>query len=226
MKIGIVGGGSVGQMLAGALIGKGHDVRLGIRNPSPAELDKPRTYARTLTEWSGDTGGQVVSFADAAAHGELVINATGGEVSIAALTQAGAERLAGKVLVDLANPLDFSQGFPPSLLTAYSQGTSLGEQIQKAFPEARVVKAFNTISASVIVDAGKIPGDHDLFIAGNDADAKATVSQIARDAFGWKSIVDLGDITGARATEHLLPFWLRLWQTTGTLGVNIKVVRD
>jgi 8-hydroxy-5-deazaflavin:NADPH oxidoreductase len=225
MKVGIIGGGSVGQTIAAKLIANGHDVRLGIRNPSPEELAKERMMAKPLTQWVKETGGKVVTFADAAKHGEIIFNVTHGDASISALTMAGAANLKGKVLIDVANPLDFSQGMPPGLLQKYSHFTSLGEEVQKAFPEARVVKAFNTVSAFAMVDASFVAGDHDLFIAGNDAGAKKAVENLARKEFGWKSIVDLGDIVGARATEHLLPLWVRLWMLGGSPKVNIKLVR-
>jgi 8-hydroxy-5-deazaflavin:NADPH oxidoreductase len=225
MKIGMIGGGSVGQTIAAKLIANGHDVRLGIRNPSAAELAKERSMAKPLIQWQKETGGKVVTFAEAAKHGEIVFSATNGATAIAALTLAGSENLKGKVLVDVSNPLDFSQGMPPALLPQYDHYTSLGEATQRAFPDAHVVKAFNTVSAFAMVDAGFIPGDHDLFIAGNDADAKKTVEAFARKEFGWKSFVDLGDIVGARATEHLLPLWVRLWMIGGTPKVNIKLVK-
>jgi 8-hydroxy-5-deazaflavin:NADPH oxidoreductase len=225
MKVGIIGAGSVGQAIGAKLIKNGHDVRIGIRNPSPAELAKERQMAKPLTEWVKDNGGKVVSFADAAKHGEIVINATSGGVSIEALKQAGDANLKGKILIDIANPLDFSKGMPPSLLPQYAHGTSLGEEIQKAFPDTHVVKTLNTISNAVMVDASLVKADHDLFIAGNNADAKKTVEGLLRNEFGWKSIVDLGDIVGARGTEHLLPIWIRLWSTTGNHLFNIKVAR-
>jgi 8-hydroxy-5-deazaflavin:NADPH oxidoreductase len=225
MKVGIIGGGGVGQTIAAKLIANGHDVRLGIRNPTPEELAKDRMMAKPLKDWIKETGGKVVTFAEAAKHGEIIFNVTNGDASISALTMAGAANLKGKVLIDVANPLDFSQGMPPGLLQKYTHFTSLGEEIQKAFPEARVVKAFNTVSAFAMVDASFVAGDHDLFVAGNDAEAKKAVEQLARKEFGWKSIVDLGDIVGARATEHLLPLWVRLWMLGGSPKVNIKLVR-
>jgi 8-hydroxy-5-deazaflavin:NADPH oxidoreductase len=225
MKIGIIGGGAVGQTLGAKLLANGHDVRLGIRNPSPAELDKARQNADTLANWSKTSGGKVVTFAEAAKHGDVIISATGGGVAIEALKQAGIANLKKKIIIDISNPLDFSKGMPPSLLPDYSHGTSLGEETQKAFPEARVVKAFNTIAAAVMVNPAAIPGEHDLFIAGNDAAAKQTVSDFARKEFGWASIVDMGDITGARATEHLLPFWVRSWGVLGSPVFNIRIVK-
>jgi 8-hydroxy-5-deazaflavin:NADPH oxidoreductase len=225
MKIGIIGGGSVGQTIGGKLAANGHDVRLGIRKVTDEELAKDRSYAPTLSEWLKTTNAKVVTMAEAASHGEIIFNVTQGEHAIAALTLAGAENLSRKVLIDVSNPLDFSQGMPPALLAKYDGFTSLGEEIQKAFPEAKVVKAFNTVSAMAMVDAGFVKGDHDLFIAGNDSDAKKVVEALARSEFGWKSFVDLGDIVGARASEHLLPLWVRLWMIGGTPAVNLKLVR-
>lgn len=224
MEIGIIGGGGVGQTLGAALAARGHGVTIGIRNPTADEIGKPRANARTLSDWIAATGGRVTTMAEAAAAGELIINATHGQSSLAALTLADARNLGGKVLVDVANPLDFSRGMPPFLDPAYSGPTSLGEAIQAAFPAARVVKAFNTITAAVMVDPGLVAGPHDLFIAGNDDAAKDSVRMIAR-GFGWTGIVDLGDITGARASESVLPIWLRLWMTGGSPYVNLHVAR-
>jgi 8-hydroxy-5-deazaflavin:NADPH oxidoreductase len=168
MKIGIIGGGSVGQTIARKLLANGHDVLVGIRNPSPEELAKERSMAQPLADWIAETGGKVGTFAQAAAHGDIIFNVTNGQASIAALTLAGRDNIDDKILIDVANPLDFSNGMPPDLLKDYSYGTSLGEEIQKAFPKARVVKAFNTVSAFAMVDANFVKGDHDLIIAGND----------------------------------------------------------
>ncbi|MBA3908899.1 MAG: NADP oxidoreductase [Rhodobacter sp.] len=224
MRIGMIGGGGVAQTLGAALAAQGQDVVIGIRNPSPEELAKPRAQAVPLAEWRARTGAKVASFAETAAGAEVIFNVTQGQHSVAALHAAGAKNLAGKVLIDVANPLDFSAGMPPFLDRALSGPTSLGEAIQAAFPEARVVKAFNTIAAAVMVNPGLIPGAHDLFLSGNDAEAKAVAAGIAR-SFGWTSLVDLGDITGARAQEAVLPIWVRLWMTGGSPMINLKVVR-
>jgi 8-hydroxy-5-deazaflavin:NADPH oxidoreductase len=224
MKIGILGGGGVGQTLGAGLIAKGHDVLIGIRAVTPAELAKDRAQAVPLADWQKTTGARVVTLAEAAAHGEIVINATSGQASLEALAAAGAANLAGKVLIDVANPLDFSHGMPPFVARDYAGPTSLGEQIQAAYPDTRVVKAFNTIAAAVMTNPGLVPGAHDLLIAGNSAEAKATVAGVARD-FGWQHIVDLGDIVGARATEAHLALWVRLWTSTGTPMLNIHVAR-
>jgi hypothetical protein len=220
----MIGGGGVGQTLATGLMAKGHEVVVGIRNPSPEELAKARPQAAALAEWSARTGGTVTDLATAAKGAEVVFNVTQGQHSLEALRMAGAANLAGKVLVDVANPLDFSRGMPPFLDPGLSGATSLGEQIQAAFPEARVVKAFNTVAAAVMVTPSLIPGAHDLFLSGNDPAAKEVVKGIARD-FGWADFADLGDIVGARAQEAVLPVWIRLWAVGGTTLVNLKVVR-
>jgi 8-hydroxy-5-deazaflavin:NADPH oxidoreductase len=224
MKIAMIGAGSVGQTLGAALIAKGHDVIIGVRDPGGDALTKARSNAETLGDWAARTGGKVGSFADAARHGEIVFNATSGGASLEALTAAGAANLKGKVLVDVANPLDFSQGMPPFLMAQYAGPTSLAEQIQAAFPDAHVVKAFNTIAAAVMVQPSLVPGDHDLFIAGNDGGAKAAVTEIA-NGFGWTHVVDLGDIKGARATESLLPIWVRIWNVTGGFSHNFHLAK-
>jgi 8-hydroxy-5-deazaflavin:NADPH oxidoreductase len=224
MKIGMIGGGGVGQTLGTALIALGHDVVIGIRDPSAEELAKERNMARPLVDWAAETGSRVATFAEAATHGEVIFNVTQGQHSLAALTAAGVANLGGKVLVDVANPLDFSQGMPPFLVPEFTGPTSLAEQIQAAFPEAKVVKAFNTIAAAVMVKPGLVAGDHDLFIAGNDPAAKALVTEIAR-GFGWAGFVDLGEVAGARASEAILPVWARLWMTGGSPLVNLKVAR-
>lgn len=224
MKIGILGGGGVGQTLGRALIARGHPVTLGVRSATAETLAAPRANALPLADWQRETGGAVADFAAAAAAADVVFNATQGQHSLAALAAAGAASLAGKVLVDVANPLDFSRGMPPFLAPALAGPTSLGEAIQAAFPAARVVKAFNTIAAAVMVNPALIPGQHDLFLAGNDAAAKETVRGIAA-GFGWVSFVDLGDIAGARASEAILPLWVRLWMTGGSPLVNLRVAR-
>jgi predicted dinucleotide-binding enzyme len=215
VKIGVLGTGSVGQTLAGKLVALGHDVRMGAREAGSEKSKK----------WAESAGPRASSgdFRDAAAFGEIVVHASRGEAAHGTLTAAGPENLAGKVLWDLANPLDFSKGMPPTLFTGAAQD-SLAERIQKAFPDAKVVKALNMVNASVMVDPSRTGGDSDLFIAGNDATAKETVASLLRD-FGWKSIVDLGDVTAARGMESYLLLWLRLWSVLGTPDFNIRIVR-
>lgn len=203
LRVGVLGTGPVGQALAGRLTELGHDVRIG-----------SRTVVDDVTR----------TFAEAAAHGELLVNATGGIVSVDALTLAGAEHLAGKPLLDLSNALDHSVGFPPAVLT--SQSESLGERIQAAFPEALVVKTLNTMTNAVMVRPRLLAGPHTNFIAGNDAGAKAAVRGLLLE-FGWtdEELVDLGDLSGSRAMELYLPLWLRTYGAVGAGMFNIHVVR-
>jgi predicted dinucleotide-binding enzyme len=225
MKIGILGSGIVGQTIGVKLVERGEDVMLGTR--SPKDLGSKRGHAGvTLQEFLEKTGhrARVVTFKEAAAHGEILINATSGTASLGALEMAGDENLSGKILIDIANPLDFSHGMPPSLSICNTD--SLGEHIQRAFPRAKVVKTLNTTNASVMVDPAKVAGgDHDLFVSGNDAAAKARVTELLKRWFGWRSVIDLGDITTARGTEMLLPIWLRLWGALGTPMFNFKIAR-
>ena len=214
MKVGVLGTGMVGQALASKLVSLEHEVLMGSRQ---AGNEKAVTWATA----AGGTSGEG-TFATAAAFGDVVINATAGAVSLAALAAAGAENLAGKVLVDVANPLDFSAGMPPTLTVCNTD--SLGEQIQRAFPEAMVVKSLNTMSAEVMVTPGVVAGSHNVFVAGNDAEAKAQVAAVLV-SFGWPpgDILDLGDISASRGLEMYLPLWLRLWGATGTRDLNVKV---
>ena len=216
MKIGVLGTGTVGQTIASALVQRGHDVKLGARSATNAKA----------SEWAKGAGARAShgTFADAASHGEIVFNCTSGSASLEALRQAGATALDGKVLIDLANPLDFSRGMPPSLTVCNTD--SLGEQIQREFPGARVVKTLNTVNVEVMVKPSLVPGDHDVFVAGNDARAKAQATQILREWFGWRSVVDLGDITAARGLEMYLPLWLRLWRTFGTPHLNVHIAHQ
>lgn len=216
MRMGVLGTGTVGQTVGTKLAELGHEVVLGARQATNEKA----------IGWAERTGGgaRAAAFADAAAHGEMVFNATAGVGSLAALGAAGAANLAGKVLVDIANPLDFSAGMPPSLTIVNTD--SLGEAIQREFPDARVVKALSTVTARVMVDPSRLPGEHNLPIAGDDAEAKRAVLRLLGE-FGWpaESVIDLGGITAARAMEMYLPLWLRLAHATGTADFNIKVIR-
>jgi predicted dinucleotide-binding enzyme len=216
MRIAVLGTGMVGQALGRRLVETGHEVRMGSRTAGGEK-------AQEFVAESGE-GASEGTFADAAAWGEVVVNATGGLVSLEALTAAGEENLAGKVLLDISNPLDFSEGFPPKVVQP--DGRSLGEQIQSAFPEARVVKTLNTMNADVMVHPRQLSGPHSVFVAGDDADAKA----LARDllvGFGWEpdEVVDAGGIAAARGLELYLPLWLSLMGSFGTPSFNVAVVR-
>ena len=224
MRVGILGSGMVGQTIGAKLAERGEDVVLGTRTPE--NVGEKRGMGAPLSDWLGKVGrnGRLGTFADAAQHGEIIINATSGTGSLEALHLAGAKNLDGKILIDIANPLDFSKGMPPSLTVCNTD--SLGEQIQKAFPNAKVVKTLNTTNALVMVDPGQVAdGDHDLFVSGNDAEAKKRVTELLQRWFGWKSVIDLGDITTARGTEMLLPIWVRLWGALGTPMFNFKIAR-
>ena len=224
MRVGIVGSGMVGQTIGAKLAERGEDVVLGTR--SPEKLEEKRGMAPPLSEWLVRVAdhGRIGTFAEAAAHGEIVFNATSGTGSLEALRLAGAKNLDGKIVIDVSNPLDFSRGRPPSLSVCNTD--SLGEQIQRAYPAAKVVKTLNTTNASVMVDPARVAGgDHDIFISGNDAEAKRRVVDLLRRWFGWKSVIDLGDITTARGTEMLLPVWVRLAGVLGTPVFNFKVAR-
>jgi predicted dinucleotide-binding enzyme len=202
VRIGVLGTGVVGTTIAGKLRELGHDVLIGSRS----------------------AGDDAVPFADAATHGELVFNCTNGAASLDALNAAGVENLSGKVLVDVSNALDFSQGPPP--IVGVSIDDSLGERIQRAFPEARVVKALNTMNTNVMVDPSVVAGEHDVFVCGNDEDAKAQVAELL-ESFGWPAdrILDLGDITAARGQELYVAFWVRLMGPASGPSFNIHVVR-
>lgn len=215
MKIGVLGSGIVGASVGAKLIALGHEVRMGSRSATNA---KAQEWARICGERAS-----YGTFADAAAFGsDLVIHATHGARALEALRAAGERRLSNKVLLDIANPLDFSKGMPPTLSVANVD--SLGEQIQRAYPRARVVKALNTVDAEVMVDPSLVPGEHDTFVSGNDPEAKAAVTALLHD-FGWKHVIDLGDITSARGTEMYLALWVRLYGQLKTGRFNIHVAR-
>jgi predicted dinucleotide-binding enzyme len=214
MNIGILGTGMVGQAIGAKLIQLGHEVRMGSRTANNEKA----------TQWVSTNGPRASqgTFADAAAFGELLFNCTAGVASLQALHMAGAANLKGKILIDVANPLDFSHGMPPSL--AVCNTDSLGEQIQRAFPEARVVKTLNTVNCNVMVNPALVRGAHDMFLCGNDPEAKAAVTRILQEWFGWASVIDLGDLSAARAMEMMLPMWIRLWGVFQTPTFGFKIV--
>lgn len=227
MKIGVLGSGTVGRTLAGKLSSLGHEVTIGTRD---VDALKARTEPDGMgnppfSTWKESYPAIAVeTFEATAADGELLINATSGTGSLEALEQAGAANLDGKVLIDVSNPLDFSNGFPPSLSVCNTD--SLAEQIQRAFPDAKVVKSLNTMTAAVMVDPGSVAGgDHDVFLSGDDDGAKDQVRELLA-SFGWKNIYDLGGIETARGVEMWLPLWLFLMG--GPMGgpmFNLKMVK-
>ena len=216
MKMAVFGTGTVGDTIGSKLISLGHDVMMGSRT---SDNEKIKAF---VAKHPGKAGAG--TYADAAAFGDVIFNCTAGVGSIEALTLAGESGIRDKVVVDIANPLDFSRGLPPSLTVCNT--TSLGEQIQEAFPKARIVKALNTMWCGIMVNPGMINGgDHDTFICGNDADAKEAVRRIL-SSFGWaeKNIHDLGDITKSRGTEMYLPLWLSIYGPSNFAAFNIKIV--
>lgn len=218
MKIAVLGTGMVGDTIGTRLIELGHEVKMGSRT---ASNEKAMAFA---SKHNGKASAG--TFADAAAFGEIIINCTAGAASVEALKMAGETNINGKIIIDIANPLDFSKGAPPSLIPSLSNTHSLGEEIQKTFPSAKVVKTLNTMWCGLMVNPAMIKGgDHTNFICGNDAEAKAKVKALLQE-FGWKNenILDLGDITSARGTEAVLPIWLRIWTATQNGAFNFKVV--
>ena len=225
MKIAVLGTGMVGQAIAGRLAGLGHDVVIGTRDPQTtlARTEPDAMGSPAYATWAGEHPEvRLATFAEAAAGAELVVNATGGSAALPALRSAGADSLADKVIIDISNPLDFSQGFPPTLFVKDTD--SLGEQIQREFPKARVVKTLNTLTAALMVHPAELGAESTVFVSGDDAEAKAAVTELLA-SFGHTDIIDLGDISTARGTEMLLPVWLRLMGALGTGMFNFKIVR-
>jgi len=215
MNIGILGTGMVGQTIGTRLIDLGHHVMLGSRLPNN---EKGRAWVHV--------NGSLAShgtFAEAAKFGGILFNCTSGMGSLSALEFPSKSDLNHKVLIDVANPLDFSRGMPPTLTV--SNTDSLAEQIQRMHPLLRVVKALNTMNVDVMVHPDRLHEPHDVFICGNDDLAKNTVTEILTDWFGWKSVIDLGDISNARGMEMVLPLWISLQRKLGTVDFNFKIVK-
>ena len=215
MRIAVLGTGVVGRTIGSKLVEIGHEVRMGSR----------RAGNDAAVAWAEEAGAAGEgSFGDAAGFGEIVFNCTAGGSSLDALAAAGEANLAGKVLIDVANPLDFSAGMPPTL--SICNDDSLGERIQATFPEARVVKALNTVNSAVMVEPARVGGDHVVFVCGEDAGAKGEVEELL-GSFGWPAerIVDLGGIAAARGTEMYLPLWLTLYGKLGRGDFNIALER-
>ena len=214
MKIGVFGTGMVGNAIATKLVQVGHDVRMGSR---AAGNEKAAAWVKSAGARASEG-----SFADAAAFGELLFNCTSGGASLAALQAAGAANLKGKVLVDVSNPLAHTaEGMTLSVCNT----DSLAEQLQRAFPDLKVVKALNTLTAPLMVNPSLLPGEHDIFISGNDDGAKARVGQFLKESFGWKNVVDLGDLSAARGQEMYVIFWVRMFGALKSPMFNIHVVR-
>lgn len=227
MKITILGTGMVGRTLAQKLVSLGHNVTMGTRDPAETlTRNEPDNWGNPgFADWhSANNAIRLVPFAQSADGADLVINALSGHGTLPGIDAVGAAKLAGKILIDISNPLDFSNGFPPSLFV--SNTDSLGEQVQRALPETKVVKTLNTVNANLMVAPGALAnGDHSMCVAGNDAGAKAEVAQFLKDQFGWTDVIDLGDITTARGTEAVLLWWVRLWGSLQNPMFAFKIVR-
>lgn len=217
MRIAVLGTGPVGRAVAGRLAHLGHSVTIGTRDPGGT------TSREEYAGWAAEHPDvRLATFADAAADAELVVNASGGDVALGILEAAGSQNLAGKVLLDISNPLDGSHGFPPTLFV--KDDDSLAEMIQRTHPDARVVKSLNTMNNSVMVDPQRLGEDTTVFVSGDDAAAKATVTGLLRQ-LGHGDVIDLGGIETARGPEMWLPLWIRLNLALGGNDFNIKVVR-
>jgi 8-hydroxy-5-deazaflavin:NADPH oxidoreductase len=212
-RVGVLGSGEVGRRLAAGFGSRGHDVMIGSRDP-----DKPE-----LREWlAGDGAGiEAGTFARAAAFGELLVLAVLGDAAEQAIADAGPENFSGKVVIDAMNPLDFSAGFPPKLSIAGED--SLGERVQRTLPEAKVVKAFNTIGSPYFVDPAFSDGSPTMLIAGNDEDAKGTVGDVLAD-FGWPGPVDIGGIEGSRELEAICIAWVKIGGARGAWDHGFKLL--
>lgn len=223
MRIAILGTGTVGRTLAEGFVRTGHDVSMGTRDVHATTVRRLSGTPGSFADWMAEN--PTVALADLASTAgaaELVVNATSGAGSLAALGTAGATNLAGKVLIDVANPLDFSAGFPPTFTVLDTD--SLGEQIQRAFPAARVVKTLNTINASVMTHPDLLPEPTTLFVSGDDASAKEVASGLLGE-LGWNDVIDLGGISTARGTEMWLALWTRTMTALGTPTFNLRIVR-
>jgi 8-hydroxy-5-deazaflavin:NADPH oxidoreductase len=212
-RVGVLGSGDVGRRLASGFRSRGHDVMIGSRHPGKPELH----------EWlSGDgTGIAAGTFAEAAAHGELIVLAVLGSAAEEAIADAGPKNFGGKVVIDATNPLDFSGGFPPKL--SVTGADSLGERVQRALPDAKVVKAFNTIGNPYFVDPSFSEGQPTMLIAGDDEGAKHTVRDVLAD-FGWSDVVDIGGIEGSRELEAICIVWVKIGGTRGSWDHGFKLL--
>jgi 8-hydroxy-5-deazaflavin:NADPH oxidoreductase len=212
-QVGVLGSGEVGRRLAAGFRSRGHDVMIGSRDPGKPEL----------REWlSGDGAGiQGGTFAQAAAHGELLVLAVLGDAAEQVIVDAGPGNFSGKVVIDAMNPLDFSAGFPPKLSIAGED--SLGERVQRTLPDAKVVKAFNTIGNPYFVDPAFSEGPPTMLIAGNDDDAKRTVGDVLAD-FGWPPPVDIGGIEGSRELEAICIAWVKIGGARGSWDHGFKLL--
>lgn len=223
--IGIFGTGDVGKTLGAALVRRGHDVMLGTRDVAKKLAEKPGEASISFRDWqSKNKKIRLGSFAETAGHGELLMNATAGHGSLEALAKIKPADVKDKILIDVANALGpWAEG---QVRMFVANTDSLAEQIQRAHPGLRVVKALNTVTAHLMVNpAGLAGGDHDVFVAGNDSRARDRVARFLREEFGWRTVIDLGDLTAARGLEMMIMVWIKLWEALGTADFNYKIAR-
>ena len=210
VKVGVLGSGDVGKVLASGFLKLGHEVRIGSRSPEK------------LNDWAAKAGegASTGTFAEAAAFGDIIVLATLGEGAQSAIEMAGADHFDGKVIIDATNPLDFSSG-GPQLSIGFND--SLGERIQRWLPKAKVVKAFNTVGNAHMIDPQFPGGPPTMFIAGNDAGAKKLVTQVC-EAWGW-DVADLGGIEASRYLEPMCLTWVLYGIHTGSWNHAFKLLR-
>ncbi len=216
MKYAVLGTGVVGHTLATALASLGHQVRMGARD---RQNEKAAQWAAATEGRTGHGG-----MAETADWADRIIIAVNGANILAAAEAITPEAAAGKTVIDVTNPLDFSRGMPPILVPELSNTTSAGEALQAALPGAKVVKTLNTMNHEVMVDPGRVPGHHDIFLCGDDAGAKSEARALLAE-FGWTDPIDLGPLAAARGTEGLMPFWLRMWAAKGDVDFNYAIAR-
>ncbi len=212
-RVGILGSGDVGQTLGGSFAALGYDVLLGSRSPDSAKLKK----------WMKSAKGHAATgtFAEAAAHGDILVLATHGEATQAVLDRLGAHVFDGKLVLDATNPLTFHNHEPPGLFVGTTD--SLGERVQRALPGARVVKCFNTVPNGLMVHPRFHDGPSRMLICGEDAGAKRRTDAILKE-FGWAGALDVGGIEAARWLEALVPLWMRACMATGSWDLVLNVV--
>jgi predicted dinucleotide-binding enzyme len=196
------------------------DVAASMANTQPSAYGMP-----SFGVWHKDHKGiRVATFAEAAQFGDVLINASNGGAALQVLGLAKLDTVGNKVLIDVSNDLDASKGMPPMSRSSDVAGAGLGERIQAAYPSLRVVKTLNTMNVQIMVNPASVPGDSTVFMSGNDVQAKKTVEEILQ-SFGWKDILDLGDISSSRSVEMLLPVWLRAMGVIGHATFNFKIAR-
>lgn len=216
MKYAVLGTGMVGHTLASKLISLGHEVRMGARE---ATNQKARAWSDAHGP-NADHG----TYDSVASWAEQVIFAVNGAKLLDVADAVTNATVAGKTVIDVTNPLEMSQGMPPTLIPELSNTTSAGEQLQLRLPDASVVKTLNTMNHQLMVDPARLAGDHDVFLCGDHDDAKADAVALLRE-FGWSKPIDLGPLAAARGMEGMMPFWLRLWGTFGSPDFNYRIVR-